>query len=410
MPPSIGSAPQREPNVRLQVGGALLTGWAADGFDGVVDVFRDNFVQRGELGAALCIRQGGETVVDLWGGFADPERQTPWRPDTLAVVFSCTKAASAMCIHHLAAQGQLSLDARVTDYWPGYGVRGKQDTTVRMVLEHMAGVPVLAAPLKPGALEDFDYMVDLLEGAEPLWRPGSTRAYHPITQGYLLGELVRRITGMSLGAYLRKALTAEAGIDFWIGLPEAQESRAAVMHPFKGAGTSPEFQKRVAQPGTVQNLFVFNSSDWSYRGLNTRACHAAEIPAANGMASGRGLAGLYDLCVGASHPHARGLRDALDALARDMSSVAARDDETLLIPTRFLAGFMLSMDNPEGVDSMRLSDTAFGHCGMGGSVGFADPACDLSFGYVMNALGPGVLLNPRGQSLVDACYAALAAR
>ena len=391
----------------------VVQGVCAPGFEPVLDVFLENFTGRGEIGASLCARIGGETVLDLWGGMADPEAGRSWTEDTVSIVFSNTKAATALCAHILAEAGDLDLDAPVVRYWPEFGQGGKQDTTVRMLLDHSAGLPALRAPLADGAAFDWTVMVDHLAAEEPFWEPGTRTGYHGLTFGWLVGEVVRRVSGKSLGTFFQNAVASPLGIDYWIGLPEAEEERVAPIIPYRSAPGAPanRFEQAVANdPSSLSALYFRNTGGWRPTGFNSRAGHAAEIGAANGITNARGLAGFYDpLALGGN---AAGHRLIQPRTIQAMSAVssATHDDATLRIPTRFAAGFMRSMDNrARGLDSAVLSPAAFGHVGAGGSIGFADPACGLSFGYTMNRMGAGLLLNERGQSLVDAIFACVGA-
>lgn len=398
-------------NIQVQesIAGGLLEGHCIAAFEGVLRAFRENFSSAGEQGAAVCISLNGETVVDLWGGIADPKTGAPWQENSVAVVFSCTKAATALAAHVLADSGALDLDAPVASIWPEFGAAGKDGVTTRMLLDHTAGLPALRAPLKADCLLDWDYMTQHLAAEAPFWEPGTRLGYHAITFGYLIGEVVRRISGQSLGAFFANEIAAPLGIDFWIGLPEAEEPRVAPITPYrfeKGA-EEPPFITAARTKGSIANLFIFNHGDWMARGVNTRAGHAAEIGAAGGVANARGLRGMFEALLMPDGP--LGLSSQTIASFSETSS-ATHLDATLHMPTRFGPGFMHAMDNrrrPGGGDSVIFGRRAFGHVGAGGSLGFADPEQGLAFGYVMNAQGPGLLLNERGQSLVDAAYAAL---
>jgi CubicO group peptidase (beta-lactamase class C family) len=269
---------------------------------------------------------------------------------------------------------------------------------------------VLRPQLKADCITDAGYMIDHLAAETPFWEPGTRTGYHPLTMGFLAAEVVRRVDGRSLGRFFADEIAGPLGLDFWIGLPEEHEARVApvIIHrPPRDAQTTP-FLLAAREPGSIANLFVFNSGDFAIRGVNTRAGHAAEIGAAGGITNARGLAGLYAALVpdgplGFSADTLAGFAEA---------SSATHLDATLLQPMRFGPGFMLRMDNrrrPQPADSLVIGHRAFGHVGAGGSVGFADPAAGIAFGYAMTRMGPGLLLNPRGQSLVDAAYAALAA-
>ena len=387
-----------------------ISGYCDDRFAPVADAFARNFAERGELGASVALVVDGRLVVDLWGGLTAPDG-TPWQRDTVHVVFSCTKAATALCIHLLAARGALDLDAPLTAIWPE--LRAAQaGGTVRMMLDHTIGLPALRDPVKPDCMTDTPYMVARLEAEPPFWTPGTRQGYHALTYGFLLAEVVRRVTGQSLGAFFADNIAAPLGLDFHIGLPAAIEPRVAPVVPHrppKGAPDTP-FMAAAKTPGTVTNLFVFNSGDWPTRGVNTPEGRAAEIGAAGGVGNARSLAQMFAAL--AEGGERLGLTpDQIAGFAT--CSAATHCDETLRAPTRFGPGFMLAMDNRHpnrGGDGLIIGAQAFGHVGMGGSLGFADPAAGLALGYTMNRLGAGLLLNDRGQSLVDAAYRCLGYR
>jgi CubicO group peptidase (beta-lactamase class C family) len=379
-------------------------------FRPVEEEFARNFRERGEVGASVCVTVGGSTVVDLWGGLADRRTGRAWERDTLVLVWSCTKGATALCAHVLASRGLLDLDAPVSTYWPEFGQNGKEEVPVRWLLDHQAGLPAVRAPLGPGALYDWAIMTEVLAAEEPFWPPGTRQGYHAVTFGHLVGEGVRRAGGRDVGAFFREEVAGPLGLDFYLGLPEADEARVAptirpdpvppgeVPWRFLAAASS--------DPQSIQGLIVRNTGRRT-GDQDSRQAHAAVLPGQGGISNARGLAGLYaPLALGGG-----GLVDA-EALARMQNvSSASACDAVLLVGLRFSLGFMKSSDNrrrPAGVrDSLLLPESAFGHAGMGGSLGFADPQARLSFGYAMNKQGRGVLLNERGQALVDAAYEAL---
>ena len=385
-----------------------LAGTFDERFAPVVDQFVHNFAERGEIGASLCVTLDGATVVDVWGGVADPKTGATWERDTVSVVHSCTKGATALCAHVLAAQGLLDLEAPVAEYWPEFAAAGKEAATVRMMLDHSVGVPVLRGPVEPGELYDWDRMVARLEAEEPFWEPGSRHGYHMINFGWTVGEVVRRASGRSLGTFVREAVAEPLGIDFWIGLPEEHEQRVAPVIAMRREHGDPlsAFELAVVSDRTsVPSLAIANVGAMN---PNSREAHAAEIGGGGGITNGRGLAGMYTpLALGGGTLVDR---DGVDRMRRVSSAV--NRDATLCVATRFAMGFMVSMDNrarPD-VDSVILGEQAFGHVGAGGSIGFADPSCGLAFGYSMNRMGTGILLNERGQSLVDATYRVLGHR
>jgi CubicO group peptidase (beta-lactamase class C family) len=276
------------------------------------------------------------------------------------------------------------------------------------MLDHSVGVPVFRAPVARGEMYDWDRVVARLEAEEPFWEPGTRNGYHMINFGWTVGELVRRVSGRSLGRFFAEEIAGPAGIDFWIGLPEEIEPRVAPMIPYVRRKGEPlgAFALAVVQDRTSVPAFAI--ANMAGVSMNSRAAHAAEIGGGGGITNARGLAGMYrPLSLGG------GGLVSVETLERMRAvSVATNCDATLQLATRFALGFMVSMDNRAKAekDSVVLGDRAFGHVGAGGSIGFADIDHALSFGYSMNRMGPGILLNERGQSLVDATYEVLRAR
>lgn len=390
---------------------APVQGYCHDRFLPVRKAFEANFTESGEVGASLAIELDGQRVVDLWGGVAVPETGTPWSKDTMGIVFSNTKPATALCAHRLVQRGLLDLDRPVAHYWPAFGDSQRRETTPRMFLDHSAGLPAISAKLPHDAAFDWDCMVGFLERQTPLWQPGTRVGYHGLTFGWLVGELVRRISGMSLGRFFRQEIAEPLGLDFWIGLPEAEEHRVSTIIPAKPA-EAPRNAFEAAlmhEPESISARYFANTGGWRPAGFNSRAGHAAEIGAAGGITNARSLARLYGtLALGGS-------RDGIEVLRADVLRKATRissathKDACLLVPTRFAAGFMRDMDNrAQGVDSACLGEDAFGHVGAGGSVAFASPAHRMGFAYTMNRMGPGVLLNERADRLIAAAYQVVA--
>jgi len=384
-------------------------------FERVREEFERNFKEREEVGASVCVTLEGETVVDLWGGIADIEADEPWKEDTVSIVFSSTKGATALCAHILASRGLLDIDAPVVKYWPEFGKAGKENITVKMLLNHQAGLPHVRKPLPQGALYDWDVMVHALEEQEPFWEPGTRHGYQFYVFGWLVGEVVRRVSGKSLGRFFQDEVAKPLGLDFWIGLPEEIEPRVSkiIMVDSQQMMDTP-FGQAMVDPNSIQGLCTMNDGGTMLTGVDARAFHAAEIGGAGGITNARGLAGMYAPLACGGSLKGVDLVDR-DTLAR-MSAVssATSQDMTLLVPARLSLGYWKSLDNgrqPPGMqESMILSEDAFGHPGAGGSIGFADPRERMSFGYVMNKMGAGLGLNPRGQSLVNATYISLGFR
>ena len=376
-------------------------------FEAVAAAFEANFAEMDEVGASVSVTIEGETVVDLWGGLADPERRTPWRRDTVCPVFSCTKAATAICAQILIDRGDLDLDAPIAAYWPEFAQAGKEDATVLMALNHSVGLPALRDPVPEGAFNDWDAMTARLAAEAPFWAPGARNGYHMITFGWLVGELVRRVSGMSLGAFFAEEVAEPLGLDFWIGLPKDKDRLFAPILPFRPGPDAPKsaFVAALADPTSLQALALLNTGKFN---INDAATRKAENGGAGGVANARGLAGLFaPLANGGKAGDVQLLSPArIDAMRA--VSVETDEDATLLAPTRFGQGFMLSMDNrkqpPHQDNSVIMGAGAFGHVGAGGSIGFADPERRMSLGYAMTRMGGGIFLNDRGQGLVDAAY------
>jgi len=390
-----------------------IFGYCDAGFARVREEFLRNFAERGEVGASVCVTVDGEIKVNLWGGTARVDSGEPWREDTISTAMSTTKGATAVCAHILSSRGLLDLDAPVVKYWPEFGQAGKEKITTAMLLGHQAGLPAIRKPLPQGACYDWAFMTDALAAEEPFWEPGTRHGYHAFTYGWLVGEVVRRVSGKTLGTFFREEVAGPLGLDYWIGLPESLESRVAPLIPADPPSEKeplPAFIAAAFDPNSVQAAAFGNTGGYLSE-PDCRAAHAAEIPAANGITNARGLAGLYaPLACGGSLGSVK-LIDA-DTLSR-MSAVfsATSVDAVYLMPVRYALGFHKAVDNrkqpPDRRRSLILSEDAFGHVGAGGFLGFADPRARMSFGYTMNKMGPSGLLNERGQSLVDATYRCL---
>lgn len=367
------------------------------------DAFAENFASRDEVGAAICAAIDGEVVVDLWGGHADGARTRRWKPKTLVDIFSIGKGLTALCAARLVGEGRLDPDARVARYWPEFAAGGKGDVTLRQLLSHQAGLPAVRRRLPPGAMLDHNLMASALAEQEPWWEPGSAHGYHTNTFGYLVGELVRRTDGRTLGTLLREEICEPLGADVHIGLPASEDDRVA---DFLWPGEPPpeEEPEGLSDEELMEFNGYFNPSGLSGGGvLNTREWRAAEIPSTNGHGTARGVARVYAALA------AGGLTDGVEvvdpeALVAATSEEVYGDDLILKRPTRFGLGFQLTQpERPLGPNA-----GAFGHFGAGGSVGFCDPAAGLAFGYVMNQMGPR-WQNPRNRALIEAVYASLGA-
>ncbi|MEY2419069.1 MAG: hypothetical protein QOG90_1749 [Actinomycetota bacterium] len=392
-----------------------IDGEVAPGFERVRDAFTENFEQRGEVGAAFALYNDGDKVVDLWGGVADQDTGRPWEQDTLQLVFSTTKGATAASAMLLVERGELDLDAPVATYWPEFKVAGKENIPVRWLLSHRAGLPTVDASLTPEDLYAWDPIVDALAAQQPYWEPGSKHGYHALTYGYLVSEVVRRITGRSLGQFFADEIAGPLGAEFYVGLPASEEPRVSKLITME-LGMSDEQKVLIkdldvnAFPPEIRELIeaFMDPDSLSIRALNLSepamdfndpALHAAEVPAANGICTARGLARFYAGLIG----DVDGVR-VLDPATVDAARTTQSDgkDAILVKHTRFGLGFML-----DGPDVPYFGPGSFGHDGAGGSMGFADPEAGVAFGYVMNKMNANINADPRPQALVEAVKASL---
>ncbi|MFJ4487285.1 serine hydrolase domain-containing protein [Streptomyces longwoodensis] len=383
---------------------AQLHGHCDARFAAVRDAFEENFRTRGELGAAVTVIVDGEAVVDLWGGWADPARTRPWQRDTLVNVWSTTKGPVALCAHLLADRGLLDLDAPVAAYWPEFAAAGKEKVLVRHLLSHRAGLAGLREPHSLEQLCDWEATVARLATTEPWWEPGTRFGYHALTYGHLVGEVVRRVSGLTPGAFLEREVTGPLGVDFTIGLPEKAAGRVAVLE--HAPAGSPGEQQAASGPLAPVALAALTNPAVGAAGANTPAWRAAEIPAANGHGTARAVAELYDVLAGrGTHAGQRILSPAAvervregQGAGRDLVLGAGLGRDTEI-------GLGLWLSGPHG--SYGPNPRAFGHDGFGGSCGLADPEAGVALGYVMNRMGPRIADDPRKTALVDALYQAL---
>jgi CubicO group peptidase (beta-lactamase class C family) len=405
--------PKEQTMSSMQSQGSAVSGVCDDRFTEVRREFERNFSERDELGAGVCVFHQGKQVVSLWGGHLEAERKTPWQEDSLAVIFSSTKGVAATCVHLLVDQGELDFDKPVAHYWPEFAANGKGAITLGMVMSHQAGLPYWQQDLPRGALLDWEFASGRLAEEAPIWEPGTAHGYHAVTLGFLQGEVIRRATGRRIGQVLHEAIAEPLKADIWIGLPESEEARVATVYLSESSAHSRFVQRLINEPTWHAARLVTNSGDdTSPDMINSRARHASENPAAGGIASARGLASVYaPLSMDGSLGGTRIIGErALEAMRLTRS--ASERDAVLQIPTTFTLGYSKSWGARSlGVGEHAIfGEHAFGTVGWGGSAGFADPEAQLAFAYVMNRHGPGIALNERCQSLIDASYRALGFR
>ncbi|MEU2061197.1 serine hydrolase domain-containing protein [Streptomyces sp. NPDC013455] len=373
-------------------------------FAAVREAFEENFRTRAELGAAVAVTVGGETVVDLWGGWADAARTRPWTRETVVNVWSTTKGPVALCAHVLADRGLLDFDAPVAAYWPEFAAAGKEKVLVRHLLSHRAGLAGLREPHSLEELYDWELTTARLAAMEPWWEPGTRSGYHALTYGFLVGEVVRRISGLRPGAFLEREVTGPLGIDFTVGLPAREYGRAAELVPPRAA--SPAGQEAVFKELAPAAVAALTNPAVGAADATSPGWRAAEIPAANGHGTARAVAALYGVFAGRG---AYGGRRILSPEAAERVREGQGSCRDLVLGAGFEGeteiGLGLWLSGPHG--SYGPNPRAFGHDGFGGSCGLADPDAGVSLGYVMNRMGPHIADDPRKTALVDALYSAL---
>ncbi|WP_214106945.1 serine hydrolase domain-containing protein [Acrocarpospora catenulata] len=370
-----------------------ISGETAPGFEAVREAFAANLAGGQEVGAAVAAYLHGRKIVDLWGGSADPATGRRWERDTLQVVFSTTKAVTAACAHLLAQRGDLDLDTPVAKYWPEFAANGKDRIPVRWLLTHQAGLPAIDHPITPAEAIAWDPMVTALAAQRPFWEPGTEHGYHAHTYGWLVGEVVRRVTGRTIGTFLAEEIAAPLGLDLWIGLPKTEQHRVSriVAPPIDlnaltgiDLDALPEPAREVMRAYADPTSLTMRSMTVVTPMLNHDDPNEqfAEMPSTNGICTARALARFYAALIGEVDGHRILSPDTLAAATAEQVSGV---DRILRIPVRIATGFGLPTP-----DAFWYSPTAFGFPGYGGSLGFADPATGLAFGYVMNHIQEGV--------------------
>jgi len=382
-----------------------VNGTVEAGFEPVRDAFVRNFEQLGDRGAAVTVYRDGRRVVDLWAGTKDVDGGEPWQRGTAQIVRSATKGVAAAVPLMLAERGQLDLDAPVGEYWPEFKAHGKERVLVRHVLNHRAGLPVLDHPITPEQALDPLAGPAAVAAQTPVWEPGTDHGYHALTYGWLLDELVRRVTGRGTGEWIAERIAGPLGADLWLGLPETEAHRAGrvgrVDAPEAAAALRMRPRRSVTEaykdPGSLTNR-AFGAIT-PFPDQNDPAYRASALPATNGIATADGLARFYAATIG----EVDGVRLLSPAtVERARAEESAGPDRVLVVNTRFGLGYML-----HGSAAPFLGPGSFGHPGRGGSLGFADPESGIAFGYVTNGLRKTVTADPRAQALVRAVRAAV---
>ncbi|HET7013979.1 MAG TPA: serine hydrolase domain-containing protein [Streptosporangiaceae bacterium] len=369
-------------------------------FEPVRDAFVANFTERGDIGASVAVVVQGAPKVGIWAGWADPDRTRAWERDTLTNVWSTTKAVTSLCAHMLIERGELDPDAPVAKYWPEFAQAGKAEIPVRWIMSHKSGLTGLAQPTAVADYYDWDKITELLAAQAPLFPPGSTTGYHAITFGFLVGEVIRRITGQSVGQFLASEVAALVGADFCIGLPESELGRCSDL-----LGVRPSEDEQAALAQAYANaepaaLAALVNPALTGDEANAPAWRQAEIPAANGHGTALGLATIFGAVADGSDTFI-----SAGTLAKARAGEGKYTDLVLGFPLEFGLGVALS--GPEG--HYGPNPAAFGHDGFGGSMVGCDPEAGVAFAYVMNRMGMNLADDPRKMAIIDAVYQSLQA-
>ena len=365
-------------------------------------LFEENFFRFGELGAAVSIWQGGESVLELQGGFRDAHRETPWTSETLVLFWSATKGLGSACLLHVLQERSIALERRVAEFWPEFAQSGKEKITFAQLLSHQAGLPALDESVD---VVDYAAVVRALEKQKPLWAPGTAHGYHARTFGFLLDELARRIASRTIADYWRGVFAEPLALDIWIGLPVEENARAATVYPARASSATPPdaFYRALASPGTLQHkTFTSPRGLHSVSAMNTTENRARPFVSFGGIGSATSLAKFYAMLSNGGELGGRRFFSQ-HTIGQMTTTLTTGIDRVFEIPTAFSAGFMKDPPNAE----RRIfgpSPLAFGQPGAGGSHAFADPENKLAFAYVMNQMEQKILPNEKSLRLVDALY------
>ena len=391
-----------------------LHGRYHEAFRPVVDAFLANFAEEEELGAGCSVVVDGETVVDLWGGWARADRSAEWDEHSTVCMMSVAKGVTGIAFNMCVADGLIDIDKPVAHYWPEFAQNGKADILVRWCLDHRAAIPVLTTDtMYPGGFFDYDAYIRALEVQEPLWQPGTRAAYHVHNQGFLLGEIMRRVTGKTVGPFLRQRVTGPLHAEYAIGgMDAAEQSHVAEVLPNTGARlfaakdtamperpTTPEGW----QDGVVLRKFAFlqNPAEPWHTTMNSPIWRTCEIASGSGHGNARGVARIYGATVGKVDGISLLSRDALEAM------ITEQHNQTELLQERpYHQALGVLLNTPEAV-YMGPNMRSFGHHGLGGSIGFGDPDARVGFSYCCNQMHAVGTNGPRARRLIDAVYSVL---
>lgn len=389
-----------------------VQGTAEPGFEPVRTLLEQQVANGDHIGYGVCVYHHGKKVADLWGGFADQDAERPWQHDTMAVCFSTTKGLTATCLHILADRGLVDYQAPVAKYWPEFAQAGKEKITVYHLLTHQAGLAPVPGELSGTDLYDWGLVIKGIETQEPAWEPGTESGYHAVTFGFLVGEVIRRVSGKRIGQFLRDEVCAPLGLkDMYIGAPESVEPRIAklksrmVMTP----ELMKQLQERLAAGGPLIDPMMERAMGAKPGSMMAQdqgeanvfdipEAHRAEIPAANGIMTARDLARMY-ACLGNG-----GELDGARLMSAERVQIMSkqqtkRPDKIIMLEVGWALGYMTG-----GIEGWPQGprESAFGHAGLGGSIGFCDPEIEMAFGFTTNALAMDLIGYGRTAALADA--------
>ncbi|MGF7171187.1 CubicO group peptidase (beta-lactamase class C family) [Sphingobium xanthum] len=388
-----------------------ISGTVAEGFERVLEAFRENFRVEEELGAGCSVVVDGRTVVDLWGGWARADQSQPWDKHSTVCMMSVAKGVTGIAFNMLVDRGLVDIDKPVAHYWPEFAQAGKQDILVRWLLDHRAAIPVLTTDvMTPGGFFDYPAYIKALEVQEPLWEPGTRAAYHVHNQGFLLGEIMRRVTGETVGPFLRKYVSGPLGAEYMIGgMDEEEQSHVAEVLPNTGARlfaakdqalpekpTTPEGW----QDGATLRSFAFlqNPQEPWHTTMNSPIWRTCEIASGSGHGNARGVARIYGAAVGSVDGVSLLSKDRLEAML-----VEQHNQIELLQDRPYHQGLGVLLNTPAAV-YMGPNPRSFGHHGLGGSIGFGDPDAKLGFSYCCNQMHAVGDNGPRARRLIESVY------
>ncbi len=371
-----------------------IDGSSDSAFSDVLDVFTQLLEDPEQRGASLCVQVAGETVIDVWGGVIDRHAEQLWQRDTLVNIFSSGKPVAAVILLQMVAEGRLQLDTPLAEYWPEFAVQGKQQITLRHILSHQSGLSAILEPLAPEALFDWERMIAAVENTPPWWTPGRAHGYAPMTYGWLVGELIRRVDGCEPGEAIAKRIAQPLQLDLYLGLTERELPLVGDVMRMKGVFAdvaSLRLMKAMGNEPQGMTAKAFSNPPSMMTSTNKLEWRQMQQPAANAHSTARGLAGFYTGLLQGQLLDSEMLNEMLTEHSSGM-------DLTLHTKTRFGLGCMLEQVD-ELPASYSLGARSFGHPGAGGTLGCADPEREVSVAFVTNSLGASVLMDPRTQKI-----------